>query len=198
MPVIGWFSYDLGFHCKTQTTSPNLGRRRTMMPVLRRTMAPLRCRVTISFKNIIYLYNCGCPCVCVSVCNITLLAINMNVLNFDKVSDVGSWWNFHGSFWRMIPITWHHLQVHQEPPCPPRLQEETWRTGGVLTGFLLSNLHETFREASLGCSLSSETITRYIRNLHVLQDSRKRLGGQVEFWQAFWCPIFMKLSGKLL
>ena len=70
--------------------------------------------------------------------------------------------------------------VHQEPPHPPRHQEETWMTGGVLTGFLMSNLHETFREASLGCSLPSETITMYIRNLHVLQDSRKRLGGQVE------------------
>merc|ERR1711973_2400 len=30
----------------------------------------------------------------------------------------------------------HHLQVSQEHPCPPRLLEETWRTGGVLTGFL--------------------------------------------------------------
>ena len=33
-----------------------------------------------------------------------------------------------------------HHKVCQEPPCPPRLQEQTWRTGGVLTGFLRSNL----------------------------------------------------------
>ena len=33
-----------------------------------------------------------------------------------------------------------HHQLRQEPPRPPRPQEETWRTGGVLTGF---NLHET-------------------------------------------------------
>ena len=58
---------------------------------------------------------------------------------------------------------------------PPRLQGETWRTGGVLTGFLMSNLHETFREASLGLSHPSDTITRCIRNLHVLQDSRRDL-----------------------
>ena len=90
----------------------------------------------------------------------------------------------------IIPIIWHHLQVHQEPSHPPRLQGETWRTGGVLTGFLMSNLDETFREASLECSLPSETITRCVRNLHFLQDPRKRLGGQVESWQASWGPIF--------
>ena len=31
---------------------------------------------------------------------------------------------------------------------PPRLQEETWRTGRVLTWFLMSDLNETFIEAS--------------------------------------------------
>ena len=31
--------------------------------------------------------------------------------------------------------------------CPPRLQEETQRTGGVLTGFSLSDSDETFTEA---------------------------------------------------
>ena len=28
-------------------------------------------------------------------------------------------------------------------PCPPGLQEETWRTGGVMTWFLMSDLDET-------------------------------------------------------
>ena len=112
----------------------------------------------------------------------------------DRVSDVESWWKFNRSFWRMIPIIWHHLHVHQEPACPPRLQEKTWRTGGILTGFLMSNLDETLAKASEGWYLSSETTSRFIRNLHVLQDSRNRLGGQVESWQGSWCPIKMKLS----
>ena len=87
----------------------------------------------------------------------------------------------------MFSFIWDHHHVHQEPPRPPRPQEENWRTGGVLTGSLMSDLHETFRKASLGCSLLSETITSCVRNLHVLQDPRKRLGGQVESWQASWC-----------
>ena len=65
--------------------------------------------------------------------------------SLDRVCDVGSWWNLHRSFWSMIPIIWHHLQVYQEPPHPPRLQGETWRTGGVLTGFLMLDIDETFR-----------------------------------------------------
>ena len=31
---------------------------------------------------------------------------------------------------------------------PPRLQGETWRTGGVLTGFVMFDLDETYTEAS--------------------------------------------------
>ena len=97
--------------------------------------------------------------------------------SLDRVSDVESWWNFSRSFWRMIPIIWNHLQVHQKPPCPPRLPEEAWRTGGVLTGFLMLDLDETFTEASEGWSLSSDTTSRFIRNHHVLQESRTRIGG---------------------
>ena len=33
----------------------------------------------------------------------------------------------------------------QEPICPPRLQEGTWRTGKVLTGFLMLDSDEIFR-----------------------------------------------------
>ena len=107
--------------------------------------------------------------------------------SLDRVSDVRSWWNFHRSFWSIIPIIWHHLQVHQESPHPPRLQGETWRTGGVLTRFLILDLDKTFAEASEVWSLSYDTTSRFIRNLHILQDSRKRLGGQVEPWQGFCC-----------
>ena len=45
--------------------------------------------------------------------------------SLDLVPDVQSWWKFHWSFQRMPLPIWHHLQVNQEPPCPPRLQEET-------------------------------------------------------------------------
>ena len=98
--------------------------------------------------------------------------------SLDIVSVVGSSWNFHRSFWRMIPIIWHNVQIHQEPPYPPRLQEETWRTGGVLTGFLMLDLEA----ASEGWSLTSDTNSRFIRNLHVFQHSMKLLGGQGESW----------------
>jgi len=138
---------------------------------------------------------CVCSFVRVFVCH-TFYYKNACFVN--KVSDVGSWWNFQISFWRMIPIIWHHLHVHQEPPCPPRLQEETWRTGGVLTGFLMKDNDVTSTKASEGWYLSSDTASRFIRNLNVLQNSRKRLGGQVESWQGFWCWILMKLSQKLL
>ena len=134
--------------------------------------------------------------VCVCVCVRHIIMIDSNC--FDKVPNVGSWWNFQRCFWRMIPIIWYHFQVHQELPCPPTLQEETWRTGGILTRFLMLDLDETFTEASEVWSLSYDTTSRFIRNLNILQDSRKRLGGQVESWQGFWCLIFMKLSGKLL
>ena len=74
----------------------------------------------------------------------------------------------------------HHLQVSQEHPCPPRLQEETWRTGGVLTGFFSTNHCQTCRKHSLGCYNPFDTISKCLRNILVLQDSRRRLGGQEE------------------
>ena len=114
------------------------------------------------------------------------------------VPDVRSWWNFHRHFWWMFPPIWHHLQVHQECWSPPRLQVETWRTVGVLTWFLMSDLDKTFTDTYDGCSLASDTISKSIRNVHVLLDSRKRLGGQVDFWHGSWCQILMKLSQTLL
>ena len=50
-----------------------------------------------------------------------------------------------------------------------------------MTWFLVSDLDETFTDTLDGCSLPSDTISRSIRNAHVLLDSRKRLGGQVEY-----------------
>ena len=52
----------------------------------------------------------------------------------------------------------------------------TWRTGGVLTCFLMSDLDETFTDTSDGCSPTSDTISRSIRNVHVVLDFMKRLG----------------------
>ena len=49
-----------------------------------------------------------------------------------------------------------------------------------MTWFLMSDLDETFTDTSDGCFLPSDTISRSIRNVHVLLDSRKRLGGQVD------------------
>ena len=99
--------------------------------------------------------------------------------SLNQPKQVGSWWDFHRSFWWILAPIWHRLQVHQECLGPPRLREETWRTGVVLTWFLMSDLDETFTDTSDGCSLPSDTISRSIRNVHDHLDSRKRIGGQV-------------------
>ena len=114
----------------------------------------------------------------------------------DMVPDVRSWWNFHRHFWWMFPPIWHHLHVHQEFPCPPRLQEETFRTG-VLTWFLISDLDETFTDTYDGCSLPFDTFSRSVRNVNFILDSRKGLGGQVESWHASCCQILIKLLQAL-
>ena len=64
-----------------------------------------------------------------------------------------------------------------EHPCSPILQEETLMIDVVLTNFPMWDLDETFSKASLGYYGYPDTISSSIRNLHVLQDSRKRLGG---------------------
>ena len=68
--------------------------------------------------------------------------------SLDRVSDVHSSWNFQGSFPRMFSSIGDHHLVHQEPPGPPRHQDGTWRTGRVLTGFLLLDFSENFTAAS--------------------------------------------------
>ena len=121
----------------------------------------------------------------------------MPVFNFDKVSDVGSWWNFHRSFWRVIPIIWHQLQVNQEPPCPPWLQEETWRTMKSWQGFwcwILIKLsqkllkgdpyHLTLPPGSSGTSMSSMTPGRDLKDRWSL-DKVSDVGSWWNFHRSF-------------
>ena len=98
---------------------------------------------------------------------------------------------------RMLPLVLHHLRVHQEPPCPPRLHKEAWRTCRVLIGFFMLDFDEIFRASSEGWHMSYDTFSRLSGNLHVLQDSMKELWGQVESWQGSWCWILMKFSQQL-
>ena len=97
--------------------------------------------------------------------------------SLDRVPYVWSWWKFYQ---RMLPIIWSQHQVSQNPLCLSRLQEETFWKGGVLTG-----------------SHSFDPNTRSIKIIPVLQDSRKKLRGEVESWRGFWCWILMKISQKL-
>ena len=52
-----------------------------------------------------------------------------------------------------------YIQLHQDHPCPPRLQEGTWRIGGDLMRFLMLDLDETFRKAYDGLYEYPDTIT---------------------------------------
>ena len=62
------------------------------------------------------------------------------VCHMTRINSMKLMWKFHISFIRILPFIWYHLLVHQELPYPPRLQEETWRTGRVLTEFLKLDL----------------------------------------------------------
>ena len=85
---------------------------------------------------------------------------------------------FTANFRGLIHVIWHHLQLNQEPPCPPRLQEGTWRTGRVLTGFLILDLDKIFVATSEGWYMSYDTISR---NLHVLE-TQEETWSKVESW----------------
>ena len=75
----------------------------------------------------------------------------------------------------------HHLQLHQEHPFPPRLQEVTWWIRGVVTSFQMLNLDETFSKAFLGYFDYFDTVSTSIRIIPVLQDpTRRGLEGLVE------------------
>ena len=65
-------------------------------------------------------------------------------------------------------------------------------------GFLLMNLDEFFRKASSLYSLTADTIKKVVRTVHVLPDSKKRLGGQADCMMWFLLmnldEIFSKAS----
>merc|ERR1712240_858929 len=70
----------------------------------------------------------------------------------------------------------HHLKVSQEHPCPPRLQEETWRTEGVLTGFFSTNHCQTCRKYSLVYFNPSNTISKCLRSIQGSRAARFLIG----------------------
>ena len=43
-------------------------------------------------------------------------------------------------------------ESYQKPICSPRLQEETLKRDGILTGLLKLNLDETFNKVEEGCT----------------------------------------------
>ena len=70
-------------------------------------------------------------------------------VSLDGLSLVRFWWNFQESFSMIISNKLQTLKRYKEPLCPPRVQEETWRTGWVLMGFFWSDFDDIFRKASL-------------------------------------------------
>ena len=144
-----------------------------------------------------------------------------------RIPYVGFWLKFYKSFIRMHPFTWPQLQVNQEPSCFPRLKVEPWRIGGVLTGFLMFDLDENFTKGCYQSSDLNTRSLRILyvlqdsrkrpfgkveswqapiyliptpglsRSSLSSKTPEKKLRGEVESWQCFWCWILMKISQKL-
>ena len=87
-----------------------------------------------------------------------------------------------------VKLPWDILSTLTPSPAPSRTSlssktlvkdlEDMWNDK-VLRSFLMLDLDETHSKASLGYFEYSNTITRSTKNIPVLQDSRKRLGGKV-------------------
>ena len=109
----------------------------------------------------------------------------MDRLTLDKVADVLSWWKFHRNLQMMLPPIWHNLQVHQEPPCPPKLWEETLWKVWVLSVFQMFCFNENFTEASKWCSLKTNYLLMYYLDENFTEASLKtrRRDLEVESWQ---------------
>ena len=146
--------------------------------------------------------------------NLLVLQDSWKRLGGEVESWQGSWcwiWiNFHSNFIGLIHVIWNHLQVHQELPCPLRLQEGSLRTPSAgLSGTSKSperdledrsrlrwNLHnnfscvDTYHLQCPGTSMSSKTPGR---DLEIGVLSRFLI-----FTVASWYKILVKVSYKLL
>ena len=56
-------------------------------------------------------------------------------MNLHVLQDSRKRFEGHRKSWQ--GLRWHHVQLCQKPPCPPRLHGKTWR---VLTGFKMFDL----------------------------------------------------------
>ena len=59
--------------------------------------------------------------------------------------------------------------MYQEPSCPPRLQDDTKRTGGILTGLALFELNEIFSVSLKYIYEVNNILSKHVRNHPVLQ-----------------------------
>ena len=79
--------------------------------------------------------------------------------------------------------------------------EDRWSFDMVLDNESSQNFHRKFRctlpEQLNGNSPWFYIISRFIRSLPVIQDSRNWLGGKKESWHSFWLWILTKLSLKV-
>ena len=112
--------------------------------------------------------------------------------SLDWLLHAQSSWKLHTMFLAIFQVIWHHLQVCQEHPCPPRLLLESWRTGRVLTDFYMSNHLEIYTHCFYPSFKSFFIISKCVRNIHVLQDSCWSLGEQLESWLTSTCPIIFR------
>ena len=98
--------------------------------------------------------------------------------SLDWLLHVQSSWNLHTLFLSIFQVIFHHLQVCQEHPCPPRLLLESWRTVRVLTNFYMPNhLQRESSHSSFSVSFQESVFnfnqlcifsTKCVRNMHVL------------------------------
>ena len=81
--------------------------------------------------------------------------------------------------------------VSQEPTSHPRLQEETWRRGGLMTDLLSTNHLQTCRKHSYSTPL---TPSHSVSGTPV---SSKTPGGDLEDWRSLWQALCQLIGFKL-
>ena len=114
--------------------------------------------------------------------------------SLDWLLHAQSSWKLHTMLLAIFQVIWHHLQVCQEHPSPPRLLVESWRTSRVLTNFYMSNHLEIFTQCFWPSFKLFDTISKCVRNIHVLHDSCWSLGGHTKSWLTCTCQIIVKFT----